>query len=62
MDADVVFVNVILLATLASNMPPIHFICHLRFFYYWVDGKGQNKNDFLKSGSDLGVKSISGLN
>ena len=62
MDVDVVFINVILLATSASNMPPIHFFCHLRFFCYWVDGRGQNKNDFLKSRTDLGAKSISGPN
>ena len=62
MDANMVFINVILLATLASNMPPIHFVCHLRFFCYWVDGRGQNKNDFLKSRTDLGAKSISGPN
>ena len=62
MDADIVFINVILLATLASNMPPIHFVCHLKFFCYWVDGRGQNKNDFLKSRIDLGAKSILGPN
>ena len=47
---------------LASNMPPIHFVCHLRFFCYWIDGRGQNKNDFLKLGTDLGAKSIPGQN
>ena len=49
MDVDVVFINVILLATLASNMPPMHFICHLRFFCYWVDGRDHLKNDLKKN-------------
>ena len=53
MDANVVFINVILLATSASNMPPMHSVCHLRFFYYWVDSKDHFKNDFKKSGIDL---------
>ena len=58
MDANVVFINVILLATSASNMPPMHSICHLRFFYYWVDGNDYFKNDFKKSKTDLGTKSV----
>ena len=58
MDADVVFIDVILLAISASNMPPMHSVCHLRFFCYWVDGEDKNKKDFLKSGTDVGVKSI----
>ena len=58
MDADVVFINVILIATSASNMPPMHSVCHLRFFCYRVDGRDQNKNDYMKSGTDLGAKSI----
>ena len=39
-------------------MPPMYSVCHFRFFYYWVDNKDQNKNDFLKLGTDFGVKSI----
>ena len=58
MDADVVFINVILIATSASNMPPMHSVCHLRFFCYRVDGRDQNKNDYMKSGTNLGAKSI----
>ena len=50
--------SIILLATLAYNMPTKHSVCHLRFFCYWVDDKDQNKNDFLKSETNLGVKSI----
>ena len=55
--ADVVF-YFILLATSSSNMPTIHSVCHVCIFCYWVDDRDQNKNDFLKSGTDLGVKSI----
>ena len=36
----------------------VYFVCHLRFFCYWLDGKDQNKNNFLKLGTDLEVKSI----
>jgi len=49
---------IILLATSAFTVHTVHSVCHLRFFCYWVDGKDQNKNDFLKLGTDLGVKSI----
>ena len=56
------FFNNILMATSALCQQAGHFVCHLRFFCYWVDGRDQNKNDFLKSGTDLGVKSIYGLN
>ena len=63
MDADVVFINVILLATLVSNMPPMHFVCHLRFFHYWVNGKDHLKNDLKKkSRIDLRAKSVYGPN
>ena len=48
MDADVLFINVILLVTSASNMPPMHSICHLRFFCYWVGGRDHFKNDLKK--------------
>ena len=58
MDADVVFINVILLATLVSNMPPMHFVCHLRFFRYLVDGRDHFKNDCKKSRTDLGAKLV----
>ena len=58
MDANMVFINVILLAMLASNMPPIHFVCHLRFFCYWVDGGDHFKNDFKKSMIVLRAKSV----
>ena len=63
MDADVVFINVILLATLAFNMPPMHSICHLRIFCYCVDGRDHFINDFKKikdwpkSKISLGTKS-----
>ena len=49
---------IILLATSAINMPPMHSICHLRFFCYWVDGKDHFKNDFKKSRTDLEAKSV----
>ena len=62
MDVDVVFINVILLATLASNMPPMHFVCHLIFFRYWVDSRDHLKNDFKKSRIDLGAKLVYGPN
>ena len=62
MDADMVFFYIILFVISSSNMPPMHSVCHFRFFCYWIDGRGQNKNDFLKLGTDLGAKSISGLN
>ena len=58
MDVDVVFINVILLATLASNMSLMHFVCHLRFFCYRVDGRDHFKHDFKKSRTDLGAKSV----
>ena len=58
MDVDMVFINVILLAILASNMPPMHSVCHLRFFCYRVDGRDYFKNDFKKSRTDLGTKSF----
>ena len=54
MDTNMVFINVILLATSASNMPPMHSICHLKFFRYLVDGR----NHFKKSRTDLGAKSV----
>ena len=53
-----VFINVILLATSASNMPPMHSVCQIRFFCYWVDGKDHFKNDFKKSRTDLRAKSV----
>ena len=55
--AEVVF-YFILLAISASNMQTVHLVCHICIFSYWVDDKDQNKNDFLKSGTDLGVKLI----
>ena len=58
MDADVAFINVILLATSVSNMPPMHSICYLRFFCYWVDGRDHFKNDFRKLMTDLRAKLI----
>ena len=58
MDADVVFIDVILLATSASNMPPMHPVCHIKFFCYQVDGRDHFKNDFKKSRTGLGVKSV----
>ena len=58
MDVVVVFIDVILLAISASNMPPMHSVCHFRFFCYWVDGNDHFKNDFKKSRTDLGAKSV----
>ena len=54
----IIFFNIILLATLGFIMHTAYFVCHLKFFCSWVDGKGQNKNDFSKSGIDLGAKLI----
>ena len=48
MDADVLFINAILLVTSASNMPSIHSICHFRFFCYWIGGRDHFKNDLKK--------------
>ena len=62
MDVDVVFINVISLATSASNMPPMHFVCHLWFFYYCVDGRNHFKNNFKKLRTDLRAKSVLGPN
>jgi len=58
MDVVVIFIDVILLAISVSNMPPMHFVCHLRFFCYRVDGKNHFKNDLKKSMTDLEAKSI----
>ena len=44
---------IILLATSTFTVYIVHSVCHLRFFYYWVDDNDQNKNDFLKLGTDL---------
>ena len=52
------FFNNILMATSVPCQQAGHSVCHLRFFYYWVNGRDQNKNDFLKSGIDLGAKLI----
>ena len=62
MDAGVVFINVISLATSASNMPPMHFVCHLRFFYYCVDDRNHFKNNFKKLRTNLRAKSVLGPN
>ena len=35
-----------------------HSICYVGVFYYWVDGKDQNKIYFLILGFDLRAKSI----
>ena len=40
----------------------MYSVCNLRFFCYWFDSRNQNKNDFLKLGTDLGAKSIYGPN
>ena len=50
MDAYIVFINVILLATSASNMPPMHSVCHINFFHNRVDGRDDFKNDFENQG------------
>ena len=39
-----------------------HAVCHLNFFRNWVDGRDQNRIDFLISGIDLGAKSVYGPN
>ena len=52
-----VFIDVVLLATSASNMSPMHSVCHFRFFCYRVDGKDHFKNDFKKSRTNLRAKS-----
>ena len=36
----------------------MHSVCPVCIFCYWGDDKDQNKNDFLKSGTNLGVKYI----
>ena len=50
---------IILLVTSVFTVHTLHSICQLRFFCSWVDGKDQNKNDFLKVRIDLGVKRVS---
>ena len=57
-----VFINVISLATSASNMPPMHFVCHLRFFYYCVDDRNHFKNNFKKLRTNLRAKLVLGPN
>ena len=52
------YFNNILMATSASCQQAGHFVCHLRFFCYRVDGRDQNKNYSLKSEIDIGAKSI----
>ena len=59
--AEVVF-YFILLVTSASNMQTVYSVCHVCIFCYWVDDRDQNKNDFLKSRTELRVKSIQGPN
>ena len=43
---------------LAYNMPIVHSVYHICNFCYWIDGKNQNRIDFLISGTDLEAKSI----
>ena len=43
-------------------MHTMYSVCNLRFFCYWFDSRNQNKNDFLKLGTNLGAKSIYGPN
>ena len=38
----------------AINMPPMHSVCHISFFHNRVDGR----DDFEKSRTDIGAKSI----
>ena len=52
----------ILLATSTFSVHTVYSVCHIRFFYYWLDSRDQNKNDFLKLGTDLGAKPIQGPN
>ena len=52
------FFNIILFTTSAINMP-MHSVCHLRFFCYWVNGKDYFKNDLKKKlRTDLRAKSV----
>ena len=40
----------------------MHSICHISFFRNQVDGKDDFKNDFEKSRTDIGAKSVYGPN
>ena len=53
---------IILLATLAINMPTMHSICHFSIFRNWVDSKDHFKNDYEKERTHLGAKSKLGPN
>ena len=52
------FFNNILISTLAPCQQVGHAVCHLSFFRNWVDGRDHIKNDFKKSRTDPGAKSI----
>ena len=52
------FFNNILMATSAPCQQAGYSICHVEVFSYWIDGRNQNKIDFLISRTDLGAKSI----
>ena len=56
------FFYIILFVISSSNMPPMHSVCHFRFFCYWVDRMDHFKNNFKKSRTDLRAKSVQGLN
>ena len=56
------FFIIILLEISTSSQQTVHSICHVCIFCYWGDSRDQNKNDFLKLGTDLGAKSIPGPN
>ena len=47
----------LLLAKPTSNMPPIHFICHVWTFCYWDDGRDQNRHNFSFLETKVGAKS-----
>ena len=49
-------------ATSALRQQPGHSICHVIGFHYLDDGRDQFKNDFKKSRTDLGAKSVYGPN
>ena len=51
------FFIIILLTTLASNMPTLHSVCHVCIFSYWVDSMDQNEHGFSFSDTKVGMKS-----
>ena len=56
------FFNNILISTSAPYQQVGLVVCHLNFFRNWVDGRNHFKNDFKKSGTNPGAKSVQGPN